>query len=291
MCRGVVGVPRQLRKLSYNVLSIEFKFKNSKGEAVVPEMVIASTDRKHSLLLEWKEGSNTDSTQLSRYANITAVDLRTQALLPAEVCSNHDVCIVGKQDHFDRLKIGIQDGKFDFPLLSVSLDEIVLSLNKFSEDALNLVFKPGLKVDLNTAPLSFIPFDEKSRNWEIAEVVIPYIIEQMIQHKQYILLNNLCNDLIPDWSIMGPAKQQQLIPKLTEVITEASKNEFKRYLQRNNDMKGRTHTDTWEVRNNPLDLSSTKRSREFKRLRKLHYAFLEALRTGRRPSRQEEFDF
>jgi len=286
MCKGVKGLPRDLRMLGYQDYLIEYAFTNSDGSTVVPELVIGSEKVKHAVLLESKKGANTDTGQLDRYLKVTQHDLTTKAFLPIAVSGSHDVCLVGKEEHKDRLKIGL--GRYPFPLLIVRPDAISLELNNFKRDQLNRVFVPKLEISLTFAPTSFVPFNEESEDWEVAEKVIPYVIQQMFRREATILLEDACHQLITGWTRIAPDKKPQFRQKIALIFNEACKNEFRRFLQRTPGLKTGTRTQTWQIRNNPLDMSSHRRSREFKKLKSLQRQFIDALRTGRRTSVQEE---
>src|SRR5437660_1760886 len=79
MCKGVAGLPRDLRNLGYGDKWIELRFVNAQGEQVVPELVIASRQLHHTILFEWKSGANMEADQLRRYAGVTTEDLRERA--------------------------------------------------------------------------------------------------------------------------------------------------------------------------------------------------------------------
>jgi hypothetical protein len=237
--------------------------------------------------LEWKSGKNTEDDQLSRYAEVTGNDLSSKALLPTKVCSMHDICIVGRTDWEERLKIGA--AKFRFPLVVSGPDSIWLSLNEFKVNKLTKALEhPGLKIEMELIPLSFVPFNESSELWEVAQIVIPEIIKQMVSREPLVLLEEVCKTTIRGWQTVSASRRPVFRNKVHDVLREASSNEFKRYLSLKPGAKAKLGTTTWEIKNNPLDLSSTRRSREFRRLKSLQQDFVLALRTGRRPSRQEE---
>lgn len=66
LCKGVVGLPQDFRRLHYQEQAVELRFTNAQGEAVVPELIIASRAIHHTILFEWKSGANADADQLRR---------------------------------------------------------------------------------------------------------------------------------------------------------------------------------------------------------------------------------
>lgn len=78
MCRGVAGLPRDLKELGYVDKSIELRFRNQDMETVCPDLIIASDGLPHTLLFEFKSGANTEEDQLRRYSRVNQNDLMTR---------------------------------------------------------------------------------------------------------------------------------------------------------------------------------------------------------------------
>lgn len=157
MCKGVIGVPDDLRRLGYADRCIEFSFTNSRNEAVVPELIIASSQLQHSVLLEWKQGANTDADQLRRYAGVTSEDLREKAFLLEGEYNSHDTVIIGLAEHADRLVIGIEQGAYNFPVLVRSDAGLAKVRNTFTAEQTERVFQPRLEIDWATIPTYLYP--------------------------------------------------------------------------------------------------------------------------------------
>lgn len=290
MCRGVTGLPRDFTKKGYADKWIEHRFTNAEREEVVPELIIASSNAGHTLLFEWKSGGNLDSDQLRRYSKVTAEDLTEKAFLDQAAVERHDVAVVGKSDYADRLKTGIKQDNYAFPLLVVDEQGLKLVHNKFALDELTQIFSPLLSVDLAKAPTGFVPFDENSELWEVAECVIPMIIEYMSRRETRLLLDKLAGDAVPTWDIMGGRHRKSLRAKIFDVVEQAAKTHFRKYLRRNKAAEGRTKTKTWEIVSNPLDLQSDKRTREYRALLKGQKEFIQALAGKKEAVIQTELD-
>lgn len=286
MCRGVKGLPRDFRRLGYQDRLVENGFNNSNRHTVKPDLVIGSEKLTHSILFEWKKGANTEKEQLAHYSEVTENDLQNIALLPKNISSTYDICIVGKKEYEERIKIGLQS--YSFPLLIVGRNFFQLALHNFKPAQLNEMFIRDLVIDFDQAPTSFIPFNEESEDWEIAEVVIQFIITQMAARKPNLFLEEMCNDLIPVWNMLGPQNKTEYRNKINHIVSTAAGHDFRRYLEKNITLKGRANTKVWDIKNNPLDMSSMKRSREFKKLENLQKNFIAALKNGRWPSYQTE---
>jgi hypothetical protein len=99
-------------------------------------------------------------------------------------------------------------------------------------------------------------------------------------------------ELIPVWEIIHISHRSKLLDKVTTILDEASKGVFSQYIRR----KPKNNVDkvrVWLIENNPLDLASDKRSREYRHLLRLQSDFLNELQTGVRPEMKEQstFDF
>ncbi len=101
LCRGVAGLPDALRKLGYEDKWIEYTFANQDIEKVCPDLIVASEQLGHTILLEFKSGANTEPDQLRRYSRVTQENLVT-AFISREAARNHDVSIVGRNEHGER---------------------------------------------------------------------------------------------------------------------------------------------------------------------------------------------
>jgi len=292
LCRGAAGLPSDLRRLGYNDRWIEHGFINSNGEKVVPELILRSIRAKHTMLLEWKEGKNTDPDQLRRYLDVTKEDLTQRPFIDPRAASSFDVAIIGKAEFAERLRLGIDKGEHDFPLLLVESSGIRLDMNQFSNDSLNAVFEPRLRIDFSKVPTSFVPFDGDSDLWVVADCVISKIVEYMLRGQPHVLLGRLAEDTVPTWGIMSPQHQKHLRNnKIFQVVEQAARYEFRKYLKRNHQVERVKHTPTWDILNNPLDLGADRRSRGFRTLQDQKEGFVEALRTGKRRALQLEFPF
>ena len=289
LCRGARGLPIVLNQQGYTDFWIEYKFSNSLNQDVVPELILASELKAHSLLFEWKSGANLDHDQLERYSHVTTDDLRMRAMLRGRSADHFDVTVVAKGENIERILIGIRSGPYTFPVLIVAGSKILLRENSFACQELNQIFGAGLEIDWDIVPMSYFPFDRESPLWMLAEKIIPMILEYMVRREPRISLDNIARDVVPTWTILGQGYRSEMKTKIAEVIRQAEQYEFRDYLRYNRDMLG-SFGHTWEITNNPRDLRD-KRHTAWRKLQSLQRNFLEALRTGRRIEPQGELPF
>lgn len=280
LCKGVAGLPRDFYHLGYSDKWIECSFTNQKGETVVPELMISSERCGHTILFEWKAGANTTEEQLRRYAGVTATDLVTKAFLTTAESSQHDVCVIGKDEHRDRLPLGVTRGGFSFPVLVVTTDGLEKVFNRFSNPDLETLFDPTYAIDFSAIPTYLFPIDKDSDLWEFAEVILPVLIEWMHAGKSRILLDEIAATVVPTWSIVDPQYRRDCASKIERVLDLAARREFKRYLRKNRQAKRKTHTATYDIVFNPVSLAPTKRYSEWRHLQRQQAAFMESLMKG-----------
>jgi hypothetical protein len=290
MCKGVAGVPRDFRQLAYAAKWIELTFGNSEQERVVPELIIASRELRHTILFEWKGGPNTEADQLRRYNRVTTADLRDRAYLAPDETETHDVAIIGKQEYAERFAMGVDQQHYPFPVLLVSDEGVAIHRNRFVPDQTDDVFRPILEVDWGTVPTHFFPVDVDSSLSDFAELLIPKVLELMGSGETRILQRHL-EETIPCWTITTRAYQGQLRNKMFEVMDLAIGREFAPYLRRNRDRgAGAELGRHWDVIANPISGSSQMRTGEWKRMMSLYERFLDFLINGRSGPVQEVLD-
>jgi hypothetical protein len=280
MCKGVAGVPDDLRRLGYVDRWIEFTFTNSRNHAVVPELVIASNRLRHTILFEWKEGANTEANQLERYAGITAEDLRQKVFLTEHEWESHNTVIIGLEQHADRLVVAIDRDGHNFPVL-VRCDRGMSKIrNRFAPDETDALFQPLLTFDWATIPTFLYPLDVDSSLSEYAELLMPAILERMGAGEARILLSNLAEAVIPVWANVDRAHQNRLRGKMMVVMERASRHELSQFLRRNRPAERRTHTPTWDVVDNPISNLGDRSAQGWKQMLQRGQSLIDSFRPG-----------
>jgi hypothetical protein len=254
-----------------------------------PELIVASRELHHAILFEWKGGPNTEENQLRRYAGITAADLRERAHLAPEETTTHDVAIIGRQEFAGRFPIGIDDGRYQFPVLLASDDGISIHRNRFVPDQTDAIFRPRLDIDWGKVPTHFFPVDADSELWEFAALIIPRVLELMGDGETRILPRQL-EETIPCWGVMAPEYQGRLRAKINDVMNRASQRHFEPYFRPNRTgAQGRLGRH-WDVISNPLSGSSDRRTKDWKSMGLLLKRFVGFVKTGRDVPEQQELN-
>ena len=265
MCKGVDGLPRGLRDLGYVDQWIEFAFANSANQAVVPELIIASNQLRHTILFEWKEGANTDAEQLRRYAQVTTDDLRQKVFL-VEEAESHDIALVATGEHRERIVIAIDRERHNFPVLVTHERGLEKIRNRFVPEETDALFRPLFEFNWNEIPTFLYPLDIDSTLAEYAELIAPTILERMGAGETRILLDQIASVIIPVWENVDAAYQNRLARKILEVMERAVRHEFAPFIRRNRAAAGRTHTPTWDIVENPVSNLADRTSLAWKQM-------------------------
>ncbi len=278
-CRGVAGLPKDLRNLGYQDKWIEWRFINQDRKEVCPDLIIASEQVNHTLLLEFKGGANTEPEQLRRYSRVTAQDLVDKAFMTRRATNNHDFVVVGQGEHGERLRMGIDNSGYSFPLLLADHEGLVLDHNQFQISQLNSIFFPKLGINWNRVPSNFVPLNGDSALWEVAEKVIPKVLEYMLDRRPHVSMDEISRDICITWDIMGRQPRNEIKAKVRKVLREAASRHFKAHL------RWIGPRDRVEIVANPLELQSDKRTATYRNLLTAQKRLIESLRTG--PTRDD----
>jgi hypothetical protein len=290
MCKGVIGLPRDFRKLQYVDKWIELRFANVDQEQVAPELIVSSRLLNHTILFEWKTGPNFAADQLRRCSRVTQDDLRERAALAVEETGSHDVTVIGLQEHAERLMMGLAQGPYTFPFVLVTDGGLAIHHNRFQLNQTDAVFRPLLAINWDNIPHQFFPVDADSELWEFAELVTPKVLELMGKGEGRILPRDL-EETILCWNVLSRDYQHQLRTKLCNTLDRACQRQFEPYIRRNRDHgAGERLGRHWEIINNPIAGSSDKRQKEWKKLGALYKQFVEFLRIGRNVPEQQELN-
>jgi len=278
MCRGERTVPSVLCNLGYKDHYIEFEFANSEGRMVKPEIIIFSDRVKHTIMWEWKSGGNIDADQMQRYADVTEADLRQRALVPPGASEQSDVAVVIPEEKEEDVARVLKELGIEFPVVAKHENGLSLSSNAFAVQQLNDSLRPLLEVDFAKQPLHYVPFDVESPDWVLAQRVAQQLLHYMHRQEPRLLVADMARDIVPAWRSISPAMQGRYTQRLKDIVINMARREFRHYLQRNKQLEAATHTQTWDIVNNPIDLATDKRTRVYKDLQRRAQMLVERLK-------------
>jgi len=282
LCKGDHGLPAEVHSLGFRNHSIEQRIYLGEDGVCVPELIVYSKKLSHTLAFEWKSGRNTEDDQLQRYAKLTAKHLVNVGMVPKDAAATMDVVLVCAAQHFGTIKIGLEKRGISFPVISVDEGGLSLAMNSFQCSQLNQIFTPGLQIDFAVAPTSHVPLSEKSEDWEVAEIVIPVILQKMLDRQTLIRASTICTAICPLWDNMQATARKSFQAKVCSVLEQAALGEFGSFLQwrrMNNDC-------AVDFVHNPVEEHGRKRSGAMTRLNNASREFKLRLIAGRKFERE-----
>jgi hypothetical protein len=276
LCKGDPGLPDAIATMGFRQHVIEQSIRNEDGSVCVPELICFSKKESHTLVFEWKSGKNSVEDQLARYNQLSSVSLTNVAMVPRQAARAFDVVVVCLAEHLETVKIGILKGGYRFPMLSVDGVGLHLAHNQFTCRKLNEVFAPTLPINFELAPTGHVPINEYSEDWEVAEVVIPKVIEKMMDRQTLIRASSICNAICPLWDNMQVQARRAMQKRVCEILQQAAAGEFASFFywrKRNEDCEA-------DFVHNPVAEHGAKRQGALKRLRNNGREFRERLARG-----------
>ncbi len=275
LCMGDPALPDDIKTLGYEIQWIESEFSNQDYKTVRPELIIASRQLSHTLILEFKSGANLKPDQLHRYSRIVKKDLVEKALIDIDMADLFDVVIIGQGENAERLKIGLDEKSYSFPLLITEANLLKLIYNKFTNSSLNQLFLNEFKINFDLVPSQYIPLDQDSELDEVAELIIPVLFKYMSTQTPAprVSVDTICHHICPVWDCMGTPFRNIFKLKVKQVLEKAANTFFKEYLNWLSVRGGSV-----EIKNNPFDQSPTKRTRAFQMLLGIQKNFIKNLR-------------
>ena len=225
MCRGSPGLPRTIRQLGYRDRWIAGTALGRQAATASPILALASTESRHSFLVEVCAGSRIDPLELDRYSTVSAVRLREHTPLTRQQTELYGVAVFGLEEHRESLRSGIADSRVRPTLLLRTPEGLVIDANPFQKVALANVFRPVLALDWDSAPLGWIPYDHESSPAEIAEAVVPEVVARAAGKRRRLDIKEICA-LHPAWSVSPSSVRQQAQARVAGVLATAAECEF-----------------------------------------------------------------
>jgi hypothetical protein len=276
LCRGVPGLPPDLRLLGYEDAAIERSFQNQAGGTVVPEVIARSEPERHAILVESKSGSNLDEDQLQRYSEVSSQDLVERAFIPPAAAEACDTAIVADDQHVAQLLEALNGCGHAMPLLAVTETGISLKANGFQRNPIGEAFTPELPISWADVPLMYVPIDAESKAWEVADVVIPKAIAHMGQRVPQVGVEQLSQEACQlSWGQIGPTGRSGIQARVREVLKDASTEELSEWLVF--DERGSGHV---KFQNNPFSAAPRLQTASLGRIQRAQEDFRSRLTQG-----------
>lgn len=276
LCRRDAELPTAIHDAGYRDHEIEREFKNQAEETVAPELIAVSETANHSVMFEWKSGKNVNADQLRRYAGVTTQDLIQRAQVSASGAATVDAVLIGEEDSLAGLQMGVAASSApETPLLVRTATGLRHVQGDCNHAPFKAHFTPELMINWDTVPRDYVPIDPSSSEAEIAEVVSPLLVAEMMQGAPRIEVAQIAKNAFPTtWSAMGKKGKKDMQAVVVRSLEDLVRNEFKDLLS------WHAVRSTLSVDRNRLVLSATERTRALKQLGKMQKAALERLSDG-----------
>ena len=227
------------RDLGYRVHRFEPSFKLSSGGRANPDLVLASTSKNNTLLIEWTEATSVSShkeEQLHRYSKVNQLDLTDVLAVPISAATTHDVTLIVPPGGVDSFEAFLSGKKWSFALLGFAAVDGKYSLevtaNGFQQSETDAFFRSG--IHLTRVPLHYlpIPLDQITRA-SVAAQVVRHLVSLIHKGVGEVTVQEFCVGWVPLWSFIDVQKQHNLMAVTRDVLTALARKPFgKRLLRR-----------------------------------------------------------
>jgi hypothetical protein len=208
--------PRPLFDVGYRMESLELPVNVSEDRRVTADVVAFKSKENRFLLHEAKSGANVEESQADRYKNpdmnwltrATSVTL-TEGIEPR--CHTIYACL---REHEERALIGLANVSAEFPVLSISNEDVHHVGGPFDDPELEEFFRSPVIVP--GPPPGIIVVDADSGDEEIDRVVVPSMVSEMSNGSEMISVPALARLAIPYLDIYPTGYQNRLIRKVDQ---------------------------------------------------------------------------
>lgn len=231
--------PKLLRKQGWERHQFEVAVASSLGNFRA-DAVIFRVNPDVILLCEAKSGRNLEQKQAKKYLAATLDDLRRVGAIPPPLRGREAVVrtlFVGMEAERPSLEHGLTALGITGPLLTVSRDRVSLTgtgdvpgLDDFDER-----HQGGM-------PPARFKVDHQSDAVEIAEVLVPIIAAAQARRAEFIGLEQICAEALPEWPLLPKGVQGEFSGRVQDVLTRLAagpqRGDF-RYEPRTGSLDGR----------------------------------------------------
>jgi len=214
--------------LKYKVFRFEPSFSLSAGDVVNPELVLTSSERENTLVLEWtiaRELNSHKEDQLERYAAVKREDLTDVLAVPVNEARTHDITVILKEDSaVQEYKRYLGEQGWLFPLLKWDAEDsryaLYIAEHRFQDSETNAFFSGGIHLE-KPPPLNYLPFSlEDIEHHTIVDPVVQHLVSLMVKSTAEVTIEEFCSGFVRAWRYIDSAKQQLIRQKTRQVLME-----------------------------------------------------------------------
>lgn len=224
LLRGEGGWPAILGEEGFKRHQLEMPLNTPKGD-VRADALLYRQSPDLILPCECKSGRNVDVEQAEKYLSLDVGWLKRSGAIPPPLKESESVAVqtlyVGTDQHRPELEQGLRP-LGTVPLLTIDAERVQLS---------GAGRTPGLQdfIHLHTAglPPARLPVDHQSDEEEVLELLIPAIMAAQASLKEYIGMDRLCEDILPEWPVLGERARREFVGRVAQLATGLANGEMK----------------------------------------------------------------
>ena len=220
------GWPSPLGEQGFTRHLLEATVQSSDG-TIRADAIAYRCDPDLVLLAECKSGKNLEEEQARRYLTADAIALRRAGTLPAPFTKRDGVTVaamfVGLEDHRAELESALNHLGINAPLLTIGRDRARLSgaSGVSGLDDFDIPIHHGL-------PPARVPIDHQSPDDEVKELVIPKLVAAAARREDYVEVEQVCRDLLPEWAILSQGGRRDFVRQVEQILRGAAASDLKR---------------------------------------------------------------
>lgn len=191
-------------------------------------MVMYRRDPDLVVLAECKSGKNLQEAQARAYQAADADSLRRAGTLPRAFAKDAVVPVVALFVALESHRADVESCMAHLgvrsPLLTVGRERVRLS----GTDGVAGLSDFDLVGEYGNPPAR-IPIDYQSPEDETKELVVPRLMAATARREEYVEVNELCRDLLPEWCILSHSGRREFIRRIEQILRGVCASDLKEY--------------------------------------------------------------
>lgn len=172
LCKKTKHRPTVLADLGYKIEVIEQRIRTSKGDAIKPDMILATKQNPpHALIIECKGGITVNGEQLEKYKDITNDGFVHWLTVHSREQLKFDVCLIDSASNHDAVK----QYNNNFPIITFENNQITKS-KTFTRKELNEKFATPISLQGMAPPIDYYPFSEN----DDLRIIVPHVLQALV---------------------------------------------------------------------------------------------------------------
>jgi hypothetical protein len=216
LLRGEGGWPGLLLEQGFERHQFEVPVSTPVGE-IRADALLYRCEPNLVLLGECKSGSNVEEEQARRYLAVDERWLRRSGALPPRLRSSTEIAVqmlfVGREEHRASLEASLRHLDISAPLLTVGAERVRLSGASATQGLDDFDEHHGAGL-----PPGRFPVDHQSADEHLLDVLIPQVIAAQARQEDIVLIETLCDRLLPEWPVLSHAGRGLFLSRVANLL-------------------------------------------------------------------------